>query len=83
MPDEVSPPGPPGASGAQAARDRDLIGEMTDRLSGVGRILEESAGQASAPLAGQLRRAIGELEAIIAAARTSISPPGRTGEEDA
>jgi len=73
----------PGASGAQAARDRDLIGEMTDRLSGVGQILEESAGQAAAPLAGQLRRAIEELDAIIAAARTSIIPPGRTGEEDA
>jgi hypothetical protein len=56
---------------------------MTDRLSEVGRILEESAGQAPGPLAGQLRRAIGELDAIIRAARTSITPPGRTGEEDA
>jgi anti-anti-sigma regulatory factor len=87
VPDEVSPPGPPGASGALAARDRDLIGEMTDRLSGLGRILEESAGQAAAPLAGQLRWAAGELDAIIQAARTSITPPRRagecTGEEDA
>ena len=41
---------------------------------------------ASAPLAGQLRRAIEELDAIIQAARTSITPitpPRRTGEEDA
>jgi hypothetical protein len=83
VPDEVSPSG---ASGGQGARDRDLIGETTDRLSGVVRILEESAGQASAPLAGQLRRAIEELDAIIQAARTSITPitpPRRTGEEDA
>ena len=72
-----------GASGGQGARDRDLIGETTDRLSGVVRILEESAGQASAPLTGQLRRAIEELDAIIQAARTSITPPRRTGEEDA
>jgi hypothetical protein len=77
---------PSGASGGQGGRDRDLIGETTDRLSGVVRILEESAGQASAPLAGQLRRAIEELDAIIQAARTSITPitpPRRTGEEDA
>jgi hypothetical protein len=68
------------------ARDRDLIGETTDRLSAVVRTLEESAGQASAPLAGQLRRAIEELDVIIQAARTSITPitpPRRTGEEDA
>jgi anti-anti-sigma regulatory factor len=70
-------------SGARAARDRDLIGEMTDRLSGVGRILEESASQASAPLAGRLRRAIEELDAIIQAARTGTTPPRRTGEGDA
>jgi hypothetical protein len=56
---------------------------MTDRLSGVGRILEESASQASAPLAGQLRRAIEELDDIIQAARTGVAPPRRTGEEDA
>jgi hypothetical protein len=73
-PDEVSPPGAP------AAGDRDLVGEMTDRLSAVGRILEESAGQASAPLAGRLRRAIEELDDVIQAARTSIAPPRRTGE---
>lgn len=79
-------PAAPGASGGQGARDRDFIGETTDRLSGVIRILEESAGQAPAPLAGQLRRAIEELDAIIQAARTSITPitpPRRTGEEDA
>jgi hypothetical protein len=74
---------PPDASGAQAARDRALIGEMADRLSGVGRILEESASQASAPLAGQLRGAIEELDAIIQAARTGTTPPRRTGEADA
>ena len=82
----VRPPGPPGASGAsgaQGARDRDLIGETTDRLSGVVRILEERAGQSSAPPAGQLRRAIKELDAIIQAERTSITPPRPTGDEDA
>jgi anti-anti-sigma factor len=83
QPGPPGPPGPPGASGAQAGRDRDLIGEMTDRLSAVVRILEESADQASGPPAGPLRQAIEELGAIIQAARTSITPPRRTGEEDA
>jgi hypothetical protein len=83
---QVAPSGhasPPDASGAQAAREPDLIGEMTDRLSGVGRILEESASQASAPLAGQPRRAIEELDAIIQATRTGVTPPRRAGEQDA
>ena len=56
---------------------------MTYRLSGVGRILEESAAQAGAPLASQLRQAIEELDAIIQAARAGVTPPRRTGEADA
>jgi len=73
----------PDAAGARAARDRALIDEMAYRLSGVGRILEESAAQADVPLAGQLREAIEELDAIIQAARTGLTPPRRTGEADA
>ena len=71
------------ASGAVTARDRDLIDAMTDRLSGVGRILVESADEASGPLADHLRWAIEELDAIVQAARTGIAPPRRTGEADA
>jgi len=69
----------PDAPGARAARDRALLGEMADRLSGVGRILEESAAQAGVPLASPLRQAIEELDAIIQAARAGR----RTGETDA
>jgi hypothetical protein len=73
----------PDASGARDARDRTLIGEMVDRLSGVGRILEASAAQAGVPLADQLGQAIEELDAIIQTARSDITPPRRTGEVDA
>jgi len=52
---------------------------MVDRLSGVGRILEESAAQAGVPLASPLRQAIEELDAIIQAARADR----RAGETDA
>ena len=74
---------PSAASGGQAAGDPDLIDAMAARLSGLGRLLEESASQAPAPLAGQLRGAIEELDAIIQAARTGITPPRRAGEPDA
>jgi len=70
------------ASATVTARDRDLIDAMTDRLSGVGRILVESADEASGPLADHLRWAIDELDAIVQAARTGSTPPRRTGEAD-
>ncbi len=51
-----------------------LGGELTERLAGVARILEESAAQACANLAGPLRRALGELDAVIRDAHTAIGP---------
>jgi hypothetical protein len=47
----------------------------------VARILEESATQACPGLAGQLRRALGELDAVIRDAHTAVTPrdPGPRG----
>jgi hypothetical protein len=54
-----------GAGGAGPGADAALAGELAERLTGVARILEESEAQACANLAGQLRRALGELDSVI------------------
>jgi anti-sigma B factor antagonist len=53
-----------------------LVRDLAERLTGVARGLEESAGQACASMAGQLRGALGELDAVIRDARTAIAPRG-------
>jgi len=60
---------------AAPAADAALVGEMTERLAGVGRILEATAAEACPNLAGQLHRALGELDAVIRDAHTAIAPP--------
>jgi hypothetical protein len=60
---------------AWPAADAALVGEMTERLAGVGRILEATAAEACPNLAGQLHRALGELDAVIRDAHTAIAPP--------
>jgi anti-anti-sigma regulatory factor len=56
--------------------DAAFAGDLTGRLAGVARILEESAGQACANLAGQLHRALGELDAVIKDAHAASVPRG-------
>jgi anti-anti-sigma regulatory factor len=70
---------PDGDEAPGAAADAALVGELTERLAGVARTLAESEAQAGANLAGQLRRARGELDAVIRDARTTIARrgPGR------
>lgn len=60
-------------SRAVAEPARALVGEMTERLAGVGRILEQTAAEAYSNLAGQLHRALGELDAVIKDARTAVA----------
>jgi hypothetical protein len=74
LPAEAGPPDGEEAPGAAA--DAALVGELTERLAGVARILEESEAQPYANLAGQLRRARGELDAVIRDARTAIARRG-------
>jgi anti-anti-sigma regulatory factor len=62
-------PGRPAGLDANAA----LVGELTERLAGVGRILEQTAAEACSNLAGQLHRALGELDAVIKDARTAVA----------
>jgi anti-anti-sigma factor len=59
-----------------AGADADLVGELAERLTGVARILEESTRQACPGRAGQLRGALGELNAVIRDARTAITARG-------
>jgi hypothetical protein len=68
---------PAGSGGRPAgpAASAALVGDMTERLAGVGRILEETAAEACPSLAGRLRRALGELDAVIRDAHTAIAPP--------
>lgn len=70
------PAGAPGGAGtaAGAGAEAAFVGELTGRLAGVARILEESAPQAGAGLAGQLRRALDELNAVIRDAHAAIAP---------
>jgi len=64
----------PDRAGRPAGLEADaaFVGEMTERLAGVGRILEQSAAEASSNLAGQLHRALGELDAVIKDVRTAV-----------
>jgi anti-anti-sigma regulatory factor len=64
----------PDRAGRPAGLEADaaFVGEVTERLAGVGRILEQSAAEACSNLAGQLHRALGELDAVIKDVRTAV-----------
>lgn len=65
----------PDGAGRPAGLEADaaFAGEMTERLAGVGQILEQSAAEACSNLAGQLHRALGELDAVIKDVRTAVA----------
>ncbi len=65
------PAGPRRPAGLDA--NAALVGEMTERLAGVGRVLEQTAAEACPNLAGQLHWALGELDAVIKDARTAVA----------
>ncbi|MGD0242043.1 MAG: STAS domain-containing protein [Streptosporangiaceae bacterium] len=74
-------PGDNIAATAGPGPDAAFVGELTGRLAGVTGILEESAGQACANLAGQLHRALGELDAAIRDVHAAVAPRGLEADE--
>ena len=60
--------------GADSTGCRDLLLAVTNRLFNVGLGLQAAARLADAPLAAQLRHAVGELDDIIGEARSAIFP---------